>query len=144
MKRFGKEDEYESFIYHLIEQYDSIKTSTLVFIRVGSTVAKVRGELTFSHGFRLVVSERFYYQRYPSWLDWYGYIVYQGQNKLYWYDPQPHPHIEALQENHPHHKHIPPNIKRNRVTAPDLSFMKPNLPFLIAEIEELITQIESE
>jgi hypothetical protein len=38
-----------------------------------------------------------------------------------------------------HHKHIPPNIKRNRIPAPDLSFESPNLPFLIGEIEGFLT-----
>jgi hypothetical protein len=36
---------------------------------------------------------------------------------------------------HPHHKHIPPNIKHHRIPAPDVSFTRPNLPFLIEEIE---------
>ena len=36
---------------------------------------------------------------------------------------------------HPHHKHVPPNIKRNRIPAPEISFGQPNLPFLIEEIE---------
>jgi len=35
----------------------------------------------------------------------------------------------------PHHKHIPPDIKHNRISAPALSFDKPNLPFLIEEIK---------
>lgn len=35
----------------------------------------------------------------------------------------------------PHHKHIPPNIKHHRIPAPQLSFTRPNLPFLIADIE---------
>ncbi len=38
-------------------------------------------------------------------------------------------------DTHPHHKHIPPDIKHNRVPAPGLSFTQPNLPFLIEEIE---------
>jgi hypothetical protein len=40
---------------------------------------------------------------------------------------------------YPHHKHIPPNIKRNRIPAPDLSFTRLNLPFLIEEIEQEIS-----
>jgi hypothetical protein len=30
---------------------------------------------------------------------------------------------------------MPPDLKHNRIPAPDLSFTQPNLPFLIAEIE---------
>ncbi len=138
MRQFGKEGEYEAYIYALPELYASITGSTLVFIRVGTTVAKIRGELFFEDGFRLTVSERMYYKKYPSWLDWYGYVAYKDREKVYWYDPQPHPHIASLQDNHPHHKHIPPNIKRNRIVAPELSFFRPNLPYLIAEIEALV------
>jgi hypothetical protein len=42
----------------------------------------------------------------------------------------------------PHHKHIPPNIKHNRIPAPQMSFTQPNLPALIREIESLIKEIE--
>lgn len=49
--------------------------------------------------------------------------------------------ISELASTHPHHKHIPPDIKHNRArwapAAPSLSFTQPNLPFLIAEIEQL-------
>jgi len=39
-----------------------------------------------------------------------------------------------LASTHPHHKHIPPDIKHNRIPAPELSFTQPNLPFLMQEI----------
>ncbi|MBX3052939.1 MAG: hypothetical protein KF753_15765 [Caldilineaceae bacterium] len=67
----------------------------------------------------------------------YGYEVYRGQEKLYWYDDFPHPDDPTLASTHPHHKHVPPNIKRNRIPAPGLSFEKPNLSLLIDEIESL-------
>jgi hypothetical protein len=37
----------------------------------------------------------------------------------------------------PHHKHVHPDIKHHRIPAPELSFTRPNLPFLIEEIKEL-------
>ncbi|MDM8517704.1 hypothetical protein QUF76_16020 [Desulfobacterales bacterium HSG16] len=49
-----------------------------------------------------------------------------------------HPNDPFLQSSHPHHKHIPPNIKSNRIPAPLLSFTQPNLPVFIQEIEELV------
>lgn len=52
-------------------------------------------------------------------------------------ETMPHPHIPELQSTHPHHKHIPPDIKHNRVPAPNISFVQPNLPGLIAEVENL-------
>lgn len=65
----------------------------------------------------------------------YSYEVYNGYDKLYWYDSFPHPHLKELAGTFPHHKHIPPNIKHNRVPAQGLSFKKPNLSLLIKEIE---------
>jgi len=55
----------------------------------------------------------------------------------YWYDPTPHPNNPSLAFYHPHHKHVPPDIKHNRIPAPGLSFDRPNLPFLIREMEVL-------
>jgi hypothetical protein len=55
-------------------------------------------------------------------------------------DPQPHPNDSALQVTHPHHKHVPPDIKHHRLPAPGLSFTEPNLSHLIQEIEALIEQ----
>lgn len=67
----------------------------------------------------------------------YSYEIYQAGEKLSWYDPFAHPHIPELASTHPHHKHIQPNIKHNRVPAPGISFEQPNLPFLIQEIEQI-------
>jgi hypothetical protein len=41
---------------------------------------------------------------------------------------------------HSHHKHVPPDIKRHRVPAANMSFTHPNLPSLIQEIAELANQ----
>jgi hypothetical protein len=62
--------------------------------------------------------------------------VRQGESPIYWYDPQPHPADVTLTLNHPHHKHIHPDIKHHRIPAPELSFDQPNLPFLVEEIVE--------
>ena len=43
-----------------------------------------------------------------------------------------------------HHKHVPPDIKHNRIPAPEMSFTRPNLPVLIQEIETLIKDIVTE
>jgi len=76
----------------------------------------------------------------PLVIDWYGYEVWQGKEKMYWYDSQPHPDNPELASTHPHHKHIHPDIKHNRILAPNMSFIHPNLPALIQEIEELINK----
>ena len=60
------------------------------------------------------------------------------KDKFFWYDSFAHPHIPALASTHPHHKHIHPDIKHNRIPAPNISFTRPNLPVLIEEIERLL------
>ena len=139
---FRTSQDYELFLYTLTENFSSVSSSTIVFIRRGATLARVMGELYFEHDIRLVIRERVLYHRLPLVVDWYGYEVWQGEGKLYWYDSQPHPNTPELASTHPHHKHIPPDIKHNRVPAPNMSFTQPNLPALIQEIEELIRKME--
>jgi len=131
-------EDYELYLYTLSEQFPSIRRSTITFVRRGHSLARVAGEIFFDHGIRLVVSERLVFDRLPVLIEGYGYEVWRGDEKLYWYDPQPHPNEPSLQSTHPHHKHVPPDIKHNRIPAPGLSFSKPNLPHLIQEIEELL------
>ena len=136
--------DYELFLYTLAEQFPSVRRSTVTLVRRGASLARVAGEVTFDHEIRLVVRQRIVYHRLPAVIDSYGYEVWQGEQKRYWYDSQPHPDDVALQSTHPHHKHVPPDIKRNRVPAPGVSFTQPNLPLLIQEIETLLHQLESE
>ena len=131
-------ESYELFLYTLKEAFPSIKHSTVVLIRRGVSLAKSTGEIHFSKGYHLVIRERLLYDRQPAIIDWYGYEIWKGDKKLFWYDSQPHPDDERLYSSHPHHKHLPPNINRNRIPAPQMSFTQPNLPALIREIEEVI------
>lgn len=137
-------EDYELFLYTLSEQFPSVRRSTVTFIRRGASLARVAGELDFDYDIRLVVRERVVYHRLPVVIDWYGYEVWRGNEKLYWYDSQPHPDDPALRSTHPHHKHIPPDIKHHRIPAPKMSFIQPNLPVLIREIEALIEEVESQ
>jgi hypothetical protein len=52
-------------------------------------------------------------------------------------DDFPHPNDPTLASTFPHHKHVPPDIKRNRIPAPEISFTRPNLRVLVQEAEEL-------
>ncbi|MFZ2631724.1 MAG: DUF6516 family protein [Desulfosalsimonadaceae bacterium] len=128
-------EDYEFFLYTLTERFPSVRRSTLTFVRKGMSLARVAGEVFFENGIRLVVRERIVYNRLPAVIDWYGYEVWHENEKLYWYDSQPHPDDPVLQSSHPHHKHIPPNMKHHRVPAPGMSFISANLPLLIEEIE---------
>ena len=139
---FHSPEDYELFLYTLTDQFSSIRHSTIAFIRRGTSLARVSGELHFDREIR--VRERLLYDRLPVVMDWYGYEVWRGDEKLYWYDSQPHPDDPLLETTHPHHKHIPPDIKHHRIPAPDLSFTQPNLPVLIREIEGLTQEIVSE
>jgi hypothetical protein len=131
-------EQYELFLYTLKEAFPTIKHSTIVFIRRGVTLAKSAGEIHFNQGFRLVVRERLLFDRQPGIIDWYGYEIWKDNRKLFWYDSQPHPGDSKLESSHPHHKHVPPNINRNRIPAPQMSFTQPNLGAVIREIEKLI------
>lgn len=135
MNPFSSLREYERFVYTLQQRFPSITRSTLVLVRRGRLFAELSGELTFAGGRRLVVYERLTWDTGPLTIEGYSYEVWLGGEKLYWYDSQPHPHDPALASSHPHHKHVPPNIKRHRIPASDLSFTAPNLVFLIREIE---------
>ena len=133
-------EDYELFLYTLPEEFVSVLSSTLVFIRRGASLARVEGDVLFDREIRLVVRERLLMNRLPIVSDSYGYEVWQGSEKLYWYDSQPHPDDRTLQSTHPHHKHVPPEIKHNRIPAPEMDFARPNLPALIQEIEKLLEE----
>ena len=137
-------EDYELFLYELPDRFPSIRRSTATFIRRGASLARIAGELLFDHGIRLDVRERVLYDRLSVVIDSYGYEIWRGEEKLYWYDSQPHPDDPLLQSTPPHHKHVPPDIKHNRMPAPEMSFTRPNLPWLIREIGAIIEQIERE
>jgi hypothetical protein len=107
-------------------------------------VVVLQGDLSFTHGYRLTIRERLSLDRDELVIESYGYELWHQNEKIAWYDSQPPPHLPELASTHPHHKHIPPDIKHNRIPAPGIHFAQPNLPFLIEEIEELIATVEKE
>jgi hypothetical protein len=123
---------YEIFIYTIQQQYPQVKISTLVLKRSGKLFGELSGQLFFEGDVRLFARERLDFKN--SVIKGYSYEVWQGTQKLYWYDSQEHPNDPILANTHPHHKHIPPDIKHHRIPAPGLSFVHPNLPLLIEEI----------
>ena len=131
---FASIEDYERFIYSLPAAYPEIKESSLVLVRYGARLAAVRGTILIVNGWSLVVMERFRWDMTPLVLDAYGYEAWNVGEKQWWYDPQPHPEAVELKATFPHHKHVPPEIKRNRIPAPGITFNSPNLPQLISEI----------
>jgi len=147
--------QYEQLIYTLPACYPSIRLSTLILTPPGLDTARLTGLVAFGDDLVLCVYELLDFQE--GLIEVYRYEVsrchppfaesplpeaveycrtsYPGKEKLYWYDSWPHPDNPALAATHPHHKHIPPDIKHHRVPAPELSFTRPNLPALVVEIE---------
>jgi len=125
---------YETYIYSVINLSSFIQDSNLIFIRRGMSWAEVKGNVSFASNIILEVREILYFTS-PAFIRKYSYVVKRGSEILYWYDSQEHPTDPNLQFTHPHHKHIHPDIKHNRIPAPGLSFSEPNLTFLIREIE---------
>lgn len=129
---------YSRLIYSLQERYPGIQTSTLVLAPIGRTLAKLEGQVNFKDKVVLAVWELIDFDL--GRIRHYSYEIYQAEKKIAWYDPFEHPHIPELASTYPHHKHIPPDIKHNRVPAPEISFEQPNLPSLIEKIERDILQ----
>lgn len=144
MNQFQSLRDYEEFVYTISQNFPAIKSSSLVVIRRGRLIAVLQGGLTFSDGYRLVIKERLSCDAGMVVIESYGYELWRDVEKLAWYDSQPHLNDATLASTHPHHKHIPPNIKRNRIPAPQMSFTRPNLPVLIQEIEKLIQKQQSQ
>lgn len=105
-----------------------------MLVRRARLHAELTSEIRFKNGLTLDVYERIQWDEGTLSIVSYSYEVLRGAAKLYWYDSQPHPGDRLLAVTHPHHKHVPPDIKHNRVPAPGMSFKVPNLEFLIEEI----------
>lgn len=138
MNPFQSLHDYEEYVYSLKQHFLAIERSTLVVVRRGKRVATLKGELIFSKGYRVTIAERLSFDRGLVEIEFYGYELWRNTHKIAWYDSQPHPNDLVLASTHPHHKHVPPNIKHNRIPAPNMSFTRPNLAALINEIEGLI------
>ncbi len=138
MNPFQSLRDYEAFVYILENRFPTIQRSRLVVVQRGKRGAVLQGEITFEQGYRLTVRERLSLDAGTLVIEDYGYELWHNTDKLAWYDAQPHPNEPGLQSTHPHHKHVPPDIKRNRIPAPQMSFTQPNLPSLIWKIEGLL------
>ena len=126
--------DYSRFVAELLGQ-PNVQSSTVAVWSDSPYTSVAEGEVFFTNGLRLRMREEVDLD--AGLIMSYGYEVYRGEERLYWYDDFPHPNDPKLASTMPHHKHVPPDIKHNRVPAPNLSFERPNLPALIQEIEEL-------
>ena len=120
----------------VLQNRPTIEHSTLAAWSDSPYTGIAEGEIFFSRGFRLRIREELDFD--AGLITSYGYEIYQRKERLCWYDDFPHPKDPDLSSTFPHHKHIPPNIKRHRIPAPKISFSRCNLSVLIQEVEDLI------
>jgi hypothetical protein len=128
--------DYSRFVADLLHR-PTIKRSTAAVWSDSRHTGVAEGEVFFSNNIRLRLREELDF--YAGLITSYGYEVYRGSERLFWYDDFPHPNDPDLVSTYPHHKHVPPDIKHNRISAPDISFNRPNRPVIIKEIEEITT-----
>jgi hypothetical protein len=126
--------EYSRYIAELFSQ-PNVKSSTVAVWSDSPHTGVAEGEAIFVNGLRLRMREEVDFD--AGLIISYGYEVYRGEERLYWYDDFPHPNDPTLASTFPHHKHIPPDIKHHRIPAAEISYNGPNLPPLINEIEGL-------
>lgn len=127
--------DYSRFVAELLSQ-PPVERSTVTVWSASPYTGVAEGEVFFANNLRLRIREELDFD--AGLITAYGYEVYRETERLYWYDDFPHPNDPTLASTFPHHKHVSPNIKRNRIPAPAISFTEPNLPTLIQEIEALI------
>lgn len=127
---------YSQAIYAFLDSSVTVRRHTVRIYSRGAQVGVLEGQIEFERELVLRVFERLDFARQRILA--YSYEVWQGQQQLYWYDPQEHPANAALAGSFPHHKHVPPDIKHHRIPAPELSFTQPNIPALVEEVERLL------
>jgi hypothetical protein len=128
---FPSRPEYESLVYGLLDEHPEVVDSTLHMYSTSALTSIVQGRLTLSNGLVVKVIEALDFRR--GRIRQYSYTVFCGEERIRWYDSQPHPDNPDLASTFPHHLHDPPNIKRNRKPAPGITFTAPNLPQLIED-----------
>ncbi len=127
--------DYSHFVAELLHR-PTVVCSTVAVWSDSPYTGIAEGEVFFSNGIRLRLREELDFD--AGLITSYGYEVYRGAERLYWYDDFPHPNDPNLVSTFPHHKHVPPDMKHNRIPAPEISFNRPNLPVLVRQLEELI------
>ena len=123
--------EYSRFVAEVLN-HPSVTRSTVVVWSDSPYTGIAEGEVFFARGLRLRMREELDFE--SGLITAYGYEVYRGEERLFWYDDFPHPDDPTLASTFPHHKHVPPDIRRHRIPAPGMSFVAPNLHGLLKEI----------
>ncbi len=128
--------DYAQGVFSLLSGRVTVESHTVAVYTVNQTVGITRGEIVFRSGHVLRVFEQIDFVAHRILK--YSYELVYNDETQWWYDSMPHPNVPELQSTHPHHKHVPPDIKHHRIPAPEMSFTRPNLLFLIEEVERMI------
>ena len=128
---FSSRAEYERLIYGLSDEHAQIFDSTLRLYSTSALTAIVEGTIHLRSGLAIRVVKALDFK--VGRIRHYSYTVFRGDEKIRWYDSQPHPEIPELASTFPHHYHELPNIKRNRHPSPGIHFEASNLARLIAD-----------
>jgi len=126
--------EYSRFVAELLSR-PNVTRSTVAVWSDSPCTGIAEGEVFFARGLRLRLREELDFE--AGLITAYGYEVYRGEERMFWYDDFPHPDESTLAATFPHHKHVPPDIRHHRIPAPGMSFAVPNLPGLMQEIEAI-------
>jgi hypothetical protein len=131
--------DYSNYIFKLLER-PNVDRSTISVWSTSPYTGVAEGEVFFKQDYRLRLREELDF--YDRLITAYGYEVYHNEERLYWYDDFPHPNHPTLGSTFPHHKHVQPDIKHNRIPAPEMSYLYPNIAVIVEEIEEMIESDE--
>ncbi len=128
---FPSQAEYERLIYGIVGDYPQVVRSTMRLYSTSALTAIVEGSVFLRSGLELRILEVLDFKN--GRIRQYSYTVFQDNERLRWYDSQPHPENADLSETFPHHRHEPLDIKHNRRPATGINFLSPNLPVLLTD-----------
>src|SRR5258708_24443384 len=94
--------DYSRFVAELLSQ-PNVQSSTVAVWSDSPYTSVAEGEVFFTNGLRLRMREEV--DLNAGLIMSYGYEVYRGEERLYWYDHFPHPNDPKLASTMPHHKH---------------------------------------
>ena len=129
---FESGSDYSFFLFSLENKFPEIIFSEINFYSIEPDLFLAKGIIEFALEIKLTFHKviNFCKQRIVRC----AYEVFKKNELLYFHDPQEHLEDSNLEPIFPHYKHLQPNIKRNRQPAAGISFIEPNLQFLIQEI----------
>ena len=104
-------EEYQAFVYRVSTDYPVVTRSTLTYIPTGTHFARVQGVLFFAQSVTLCVQEFLNFNLQV--IEGYGYEVSRIQSGL-------------TEQQFPHHKHVHPDIKHNRLILSTTVFLPLN------------------